>query len=287
LDVGDNKQVRLAQSVQVEGLPSFLKIENIPGNKIEVENRGGDANLENPVMKEFYYDTPVYLKRLEIDSFDKKGNPRLDNDGKQMRKTVLPVYNKETGKFIGFQREHRKGESNYTEREGVELQKIINANFLTDDITPFQSKKDKGKYSPEMNQPKPTKAAKVADPVLLQALEQAKRELDIEVASEFGNEENIQAIKAEIARIEGELQPKIKKAVKAEPAPKEQPKEKPKIKPVEATLPFIKDVDALQKVIPTKAGGEFKGEEVRVAKIQASIRKKLSILEQLSKCVNS
>jgi hypothetical protein len=138
-----------------------------------------------------------------------------------------------------------------------------------------------------MNQPKPAKAAKVADPVLLQALEQAKRELDIEVASEFGNEENIQAIKAEIARIEGELQPKIKKAVKAEPAPKEQPKEKPKIKPVEATLPFIKDVEALQKVIPTKAGGEFKGEEVRVAKIQASIRKKLSILEQLSKCVNS
>ena len=287
MDIGDNKQVRLAQSVQVKGLPSFLKIENIPGNKIEVENRGGDANLANPAMKEFYYDTPVYLKRLEVDSFDKDGNPRLDKDGKQMRKAVLPVYDKGTGKFIGFQREHRKGESDYTPKENEQLAKIMEANFLTDDITPFLYKEDKGKYSPEMNQPKPTKAAKVADPVLLQALEQAKRELDIEVASEFGNEENIQAIKAEIARIEGELQPKIKKAVKAEPAPKEQPKEKPKIKPVEATLPFIKDVETLQKVIPTKAGGEFKGEEVRVAKIQASIRKKLSILEQLSKCVNS
>ena len=287
MDIGDNKQVRIAQSVQVEGLPSFLKIENIGGNKIEVENRGGDANLENPAMKEFYYDTPAALKRVEIDSFDEDGNPKLDKDGKQMRKAVLPVYNKETGNFIGFQRENRKGESKYTPEEVKQLQKITNANFLTDDIAPFLYKEDKGKYSPEMNQPKPAKAAKVADPVLLQALEQAKRELDIEVASEFGNEENIQAIKAEIARIEGELQPKIRKAVKAEPAPKEQPKEKPKIKPVEATLPFIKDVEALQKVIPTKAGGEFKGEEVRVAKIQASIRKKLSILEQLSKCVNS
>ena len=287
MDIGDNKQVRLAQSVQVEGLPSFLKIENIPGNKIEVENRGGDANLENPAMKEFYYDTPVYLKRLEVDSFDKNGNPRLDKDGKQMRKAVLPVYDKGTGKFIGFQREHRKGESDYTPKENEQLAKIMKANFLTDDIAPFLYKEDKGKYSPEMNQPKAAKAAKVADPVLLQALEQAKRELDIEMASEFGNEENVQAIKAEIARIEGELQPKIRKAVKAEPAPKEKPKEKPKIKPVEPTLPFIKDVEALQKVIPTKAGGEFKGEEVRVAKIQASIRKKLSILEQLSKCVNS
>lgn len=287
MDIGDNKQVRIAQSVQVEGLPSFLKIENIGGNKIEVENRGGDANLENSAMKEFYYDTPAALKRVEIDSFDEDGNPVLDKEGKQMRKAVLPVYNKETGNFIGFQRENRKGESKYTPEEVKQLQKITNANFLTDDIAPFLYKEDKGKYSPEMNQPKAAKAAKVADPVLLQALEQAKRELDIEMASEFGNEENVQAIKAEIARIEGELQPKIKKAVKAEPAPKEQPKEKPKIKPVEPTLPFIKDVEALQKVIPTKAGGEFKGEEVRVAKIQASIRKKLSILEQLSKCVNS
>ena len=287
LDIGDNKQVRLAQSVQVEGLPSFLRVENIGGNKIEVDNRGGDANLENPAMKEFYYDTPAVLKRVEIDQFDKEGNPVVDKDGKQMRKAVLPVYNKETGKFIGFQREHRRGESKYTPMEQEQLAQITESNFLTDEIAPFLYKEDKGKYSPDMARPKsaPKEKPSVARPVLLEALEQAKRDLEVEINSEFGNPENIQAIQNEIADIEEQLKPKIRKAAKEKQAP--ETKTKPAVKPVEASLPFIKDVKALQQTVTTEQDSEFKGERVKAAKVQAAIRKKLGILEQLSKCVNS
>ncbi len=287
LDIGDNKQVRLAQSVQVEGLPSFLRVENIGGNKIEVDNRGGDANLENPAMKEFYYDTPAVLKRVEIDQFDKEGNPVVDKDGKQMRKAVLPVYNKETGKFIGFQREHRRGESKYTPMEQEQLAQITESNFLTDEIAPFLYKEDKGKYSPDMARPKsaPKERPIVARPVLLEALEQAKRDLEVEINSEFGNPDNIQAIQNEIADIEEQLKPKIRKAAKEKQAP--ETKTKPAVKPVEASLPFIKDVKALQQTVTTEQDSEFKGERVKAAKVQAAIRKKLGILEQLSKCVNS
>lgn len=292
MDIGNNKQVRLAQSVQKEGLPSFLKVENIPGNKIEVDVRGGDTNMNNPSMKEYYYDAPVFLKRLEIDQFDEEGNPVVDKDGKQLRKAVLPVYNKETGNFIGFQREHRRGESRYTPMEERQLTAITEANFNSDEIAPFLYKEDKGKYSPEMNDKK-AKADKVqkaepmaARPVLLEALEQAKRDLDAEMNSEFGSEENIQAIKNEIANIERQLSSNVKKT---EPEVK-QKEGKPRARQIlNMSLPFIKDPEALQKNVPVDTS-EFESAyngEASAAKVQSKIRKKLAILEQLSKCVNT
>lgn len=124
-DIGENKQVRFAQSKEsTEGNENFFKYENLPDSKVAVEDKGGNANQSEESEPEFYYEEPVKLKRVDFKSKTAEGKP--------MTKNVLVAYNPKKG-FLGFIREHRVGKSShYSEQDKKQLQKIINDNYVTE-----------------------------------------------------------------------------------------------------------------------------------------------------------
>lgn len=170
----DGKRIDLAQSAQstMGKTVDYIKRDNLPATKqIGKYDKGGklrakkdfvegslrelkeeqgatfDKALENVYRDQlekhyeaptkrplFLFKEPIAIKRVEFDS--------LDKDGKPIRKAVLSVYNKQTGKHIVFVREHDKGKSDYTKvpTDGKHLQAIIKANHLTDEIKPYTVK---------------------------------------------------------------------------------------------------------------------------------------------------
>jgi len=132
LDVGDNKNAWFAQSVKTAGKDNYFFHENLPNSEViyredekgrnNAATYGGDTDLKSEGELIGYYAEPAILKRVEFESKDRNGNPMI--------KAVLPVYNEQTGKFIGFQKEHRTGKSSYSEEDKVHLNKIIKANWL-------------------------------------------------------------------------------------------------------------------------------------------------------------
>jgi len=150
----DGRKLNLAQSVKSTDpkADTYIKRENFPKTKEE----GVVDDAGRPMVS---YKEPVAIKRVEVDAFDvdEDGNEveAYDKDGNRKRKAVLSVYNKQTGKHIAFVREldPYKGKyvsSKYSPTEKAELNKITNANHLTDEISPYtyQPKQEKGTGQP-------------------------------------------------------------------------------------------------------------------------------------------
>lgn len=187
-DVGDNKQVWFSQSVKSTDpdKKNYFRYENLPATKVEVENKGGNTNINNIGKPKYYYKEPAVMKRVEF--------PSKNKDGKKIIKAVLPVYNKETGKFIGFSKEHVVGKSKYSPADEVHLNKIMEANWLTDDLKEYEHKvkEQKTEAIPAKKEPKPTKQVKLnpIDEQLEQIDYEQTRPLEqTEVQQEFGKRE--------------------------------------------------------------------------------------------------
>ena len=66
------------------------------------------------------------MVKRQFESEDKNGNPII--------KAVLPIYNKETGQFIGFVKENKEGKSYYPSKSDQNnLKKIKESNWLKKD----------------------------------------------------------------------------------------------------------------------------------------------------------
>lgn len=129
-DLGDNKQIWFAQSVKPTSDKSdvYIDYDALPKTKVEVEDMGGATKGEGE--KEYYFKEPAVIKRVEFESKDKAGNPIV--------KAVLPIYNKETGKFIGFAKESKLGKSQYPSKSDQDnLAKIRAANLNSGELKEF------------------------------------------------------------------------------------------------------------------------------------------------------
>lgn len=129
-DLGDNKQIWFAQSVKPtsDKADTYINYDNLPKTKVEVTDMGGATSGEGE--KEYYFKEPAVIKRVEFESKDKAGNPIV--------KAVLPIYNKETGKFIGFAKESKLGKSQYPSKSDQDnLAKIRAANLHTGELKEF------------------------------------------------------------------------------------------------------------------------------------------------------
>jgi len=125
-DIGENKQVKAAQSVVTgEEGKDFFKYKNLPEKRVEVLDRGGNPVLDEQGEPEFYYEEPVVMKRLDFESKNKEGEP--------MKKGVVAVYNKQSGEFISYIREHGKGKSAYSEADKYHLKKIYDSNLYNEE----------------------------------------------------------------------------------------------------------------------------------------------------------
>ncbi len=314
IDIGDNKQLRFAQSAKsIEGKTAdYLNKSALPKTKIEVTDRGGDAEMQNEGKPEFYYKEPVAVKRLEVDGVDEEGNP--------IRKAVLSVYNKETGQQIGFVREHDKGKSNYTPDEQKQLQAIIKANHLTDEVKPFLYKEGANK-----NYKKPTqKKAKEVDFDVLASKAVSEKELDAIIdqadAADFPldfdalNKRRQKLIKENKAKEEKETKAKEKESksekkankaksikeindeIKKEIEVKEKPKNLKEERAAalkEAAKPELKlekpkkNLDAIVKTkVVNKSTGESMDAEVELKRAVADIDRRFKILESINTCVH-
>ncbi len=315
-DIGDNKNVWFAQSVQGEK-DNYFNRENLPPTRVETEDRGGDAEQQNEGLKIGYYKEPAVVKRVEFEDEDRNGEVIV--------KAVLPVYNKESGKFIGFAKEHKTGKSFYTEDGKVILGKILKSNLYDEELKEYAhipNREVKGK-------PKPKKVEKVT-PVK----EVKVKEVDFDkLASKAVNEKELNAIvdqadaaeypidiEAVIKKRESlkaaEAKAKEKKAKDDEAAKKtalkeikelidkeiNQPKDKPKnlkeereaaVK--EASKPELKlelptknlDADVKVKKV-NKETGEVAQEEstVKLVEAKANIAARFKILEMLNNCLH-
>lgn len=272
-DIGENKQVRFAQSAKAQDAssPSYFKYENLPKTKVYTENAGGNPNVEQEGEPVFYYEEQIPIKRLEIDAYDESGKPEKDANGNQKRKAVLVAYNpeiKDKNNFIGFVREHDKGKSNYADRpkEVEQLQKIINANLLTDEITQF-------KVKGAVKETSSSKWNRLVEKAL------SERELD--------------AITDQATKVD-EYTPELLDAIskKREQIVKKNPFKANKIKfeKPEISLNFIEDAAILKKVIGSEKRKTKLGKvveiKVSVAKKQSEIKAKLERLKKLLDCIH-
>jgi len=187
-DIGDNKQVKSAQS-RATGEKDFFKYKNLPEKRVEVLDRGGNPVLNEDGEPEFYYEEPVIMKRLDFDSKDRDGNP--------MRKGVVAVYNEKSGELISFIREHRKGKSTPSEADKYHLQKIYNSNLYDEATMTKYSYKPKEASVETAPKPKETKVKEVTvDYTKLAKKAQSERELDaiIDQADKAGADIDIDVV---------------------------------------------------------------------------------------------
>lgn len=133
--VDEGKPVRFGQSVEGREdskTPDYFRRENLPATKIEIEDRAGDADPNNQALKEHYFKEKAIVKRVEFEA---------DKNGKRITKAVLPVYNAQTGKFIGFAKESNVGKSSYpTREEKAQLRYIEDANLLDGSLKGYEHK---------------------------------------------------------------------------------------------------------------------------------------------------
>jgi len=149
-DIGENKQVKAAQSVVSGQGKDYFKYKNLPEKRVNVVDRGGNTVLDEAGEPEFYYEDQAVMKRLDFPSKDKDGNP--------MTKAVLAVYNEKTGEFISFAREHRKGKSVQSEADKYHLDRLYNSNLYNEAMME--------KYSYEKNKIAAPKDSKVEEPAV-------------------------------------------------------------------------------------------------------------------------
>ena len=257
IDVGNNKQVWLGQSVDKKDgeTPNYTNRENFPATKVRFGDRGGDTNMENEEAPMHYYKEPVVIKRVEFKGEDRRG--------KTIVKSVLPIYNKETGKFISFAKETKFGNSYYpTKEEQDALTRIREANWLTDDLKDFA-------YIPK--EQREANEVKVVDYTKLAKNAETEKELDaiLDQADKAGAEIDIDVV----AKRRESLKPKIKENV---------------TKP-ELTLESLPD-KVLDTNVFTTVENEETGEQEKVSvkakKLQAEIKKKFKLLEKLNDCIH-
>lgn len=257
-DIGDNKQVKSAQS-RAMGEKDYFKYKNLPEKRINVVDRGGNPVLDEAGEPEFYYEEPVIMKRLDFDSKDREGNP--------MRKGVVAVYNEKSGELISFIREHRKGKSVSSEADKYHLQKIYNSN-LYDEATmaKYSYKPKEAAVEPA---PKPKETAPKEAPVNYTRLAkkaESERELDaiIDQADKAGADIDIDVV----AKRRESLKPKVEVKVK-----------KPTLK-----LNLITDAKSLDRKIEKTYKG--RATKTKVKNEQVKIEKKFENLKQLLDCIH-
>lgn len=129
INLGDNKYVALASSVEPEaGKNEVIRRENLPSTKEvgKIKDTQGQPLIS--------YKEPVVVQRQEILAYDEAGKPVV-KDGKQVKKAVLNVFNKDTGKYIVSVREkgkigYKKWEaSKYSQKEVEQLKALYEAGY--------------------------------------------------------------------------------------------------------------------------------------------------------------
>lgn len=260
-DIGDNKQVKAAQSVASgEGTPNYFNYKNLPEKRVEVLDKGGNPVLDEQGEPEFYYEEPVIMKRLDFTGRDK--------NGKLINKAVVAVYNEKTGGFISQIREHSRGKSDYSsELDQYHLKKINNSNLYDEELKKYAYKPDKV-----------VEDVKITDYTKLAKNAETEKELDaiLDQADKAGAEIDIDVV----AKRRGSLKPKETKVEKA-----------PKVEVVKPELSLESLPDKfLDKDVFTVMENEETGEQEKVSvkakKLQAEIKKKFKLLEKLNDCIH-
>jgi len=249
----DGRKLNLAQSVKSTDpkAESYIKRENFPSTKEE----GVVDDAGRPMVS---YKEPVAIKRVEVDARDLDTDKVITNeDGTPKRKAVLSVYNKQTGKHIGFVREldpykGRYVPSKYSPTEKAELNKITNANHLTDEISPYtyQPKQEKATGQPS-----------------------TKKKANVETVGP--SRQDTYTAPTEGDGTTDELSPREKAVLAAK---------KPELKLI--TVPKQSLKGKTVDITITNSAGEELTKSVDALKEQIAIEKELGLLEMLNKCIH-
>jgi len=253
----DGKRVDFMQSVDNPNakVPNYFNYKGLPPKSAEkyVDEAGQELDK---------YEGTVPIKRVEIDAFeiDENGKeiPSFDSDGNRNRKAVLVAYNPKTGDRLGFVRENSPvngiyyANKNYTPTEKLELNKLNDINYLSDEITPYLYRPKPEGASEKAKEPKKSDAQEVGQ----------------------GGQDNVREEGAETG-VQRKLTPREKELKSAA---------KPKIE-----LEYVANQDALVKDVKvdvSNSEGTTDTVELPLKDVQKNIRKTMSLLKQVLDCVH-